>query len=79
MAATFSRLLFAVAESTPAEPVLFLPLAGERDSVPVKVANVAVETGQADAGRRADDAGGADGALQRIRAPQGNEAQASGN
>jgi hypothetical protein len=46
MAATLSRLLFAVAERKSAEPVLFLPLAGERDSVPVKVADVSVETGK---------------------------------
>jgi hypothetical protein len=46
MAATLSRLLFAVAERRAAEPVLFLPLAGQRDSVPVKVADVAVETGK---------------------------------
>ena len=78
MAATLSRLLFAVAERQPAEPVLFLPLAGERDSVPVKVAGVAVETGKLTLVVEPMTPAERLALLQRIRTVQGNEAQASG-
>ena len=78
MAATLSRLLFAVAGRQAAEPVLVLPLAGERGSVPVKVANVAVETGKLTLTVQPLTPAERTTLLQRIRAPQGNDAQASG-
>jgi hypothetical protein len=80
MAATLSRLLFAVAARQPAEPVLFLPLAGEKDSVPVKVANVAVETGKLTLTVEPLTAAERTALLQRIRtAEDAGSARASGN
>jgi len=80
MAATLSGLLFAVAEKHPAEPVLFLPLAGERDSVPVKVAKVAVETGKLTLTVEPMSVSERAALLQRIRTAQGGDgAQAAGN
>jgi len=79
MAATLSRLLFAVAERQPAEPVLFLPLAGERDSVPVKVADVAVETGKLTLVVEPMSPAERVALLERIRSPQSKDAQASGH
>jgi uncharacterized protein YpmS len=79
MAATLSRLLFAVAARQPAEPVLFLPLAGEKDSVPVKVANVAVETGKLTLTVEPLTPAERAALLQRIRTVQGGDAQALGN
>ncbi|MEA2708814.1 MAG: hypothetical protein QOF78_1415 [Phycisphaerales bacterium] len=79
MAATLSRLLFAVAGKQAAEPVLFLPIAGERDSVPVKVVNVAVETGKLTLVVEPLTPAERVALLQRIRTAQGNDnAQASG-
>jgi hypothetical protein len=79
MAATLSRMLFAVAEKKPAEPVLFLPLAGDGESVPVKVADVAVETGKLTLVVEPMTAAERVALLERIRTPQSNDAQASGN
>jgi hypothetical protein len=79
MAATLSRLLFAVAARQPAEPVLFLPLAGDGDSVPVKVAHVAAETGKLTLTVEPMSPAERTALLQRIRTPQGSDAQASGN
>jgi hypothetical protein len=78
MAATLSRLLFDVAEKQPAEPVLFLPLAGDGESVPVKVADVAVETGKLTLVVEPMTPAERVALLQRIRTPQANDAQASG-
>lgn len=79
MAATFSRLLFAVAAKEPAEPVLFLPLAGERGTVPVKVANVAVDTGKLTLTVEPMSPAERMALLERIRAPHGgDQAQAAG-
>jgi hypothetical protein len=80
MAATLSRLLFATAAKQPAEPVLFLPLAGERDSVPVKVTDVDVETGKLTLTVAPMTAAERTALLERIRTPQGGDgARASGN
>jgi len=79
MATTLSRLLFAVAEKQPAEPVLFLPLADAGDSVPVKVANVALETGKLTLTVEPMTPVERAALLQRIRTAQGGDAQASGN
>jgi uncharacterized protein YpmS len=80
MAATLSRLLFAVAEKKPAEPVLFLPLAGEKDSVPVKVAEVGVGAGKLTLTVAPLTPAERTTLLERIRAPQGGDtAQAAGN
>jgi len=79
MAATLSRLLFAVAEKHPTEPVLFLPLAGERDSVPVKVARVAVETGKLTLTVEPMSPAERAALLERIRTAGDGDAQAAGN
>ena len=81
MAATLSRLLFAVAAKQPADPVLFLPLAGDGESVPVKVADVAVETGKLTLVVEPMTPAERVALLERIRTAQGDDgsAQASGN
>ena len=78
MAATLSRLLFAVAAKQPAEPVLFLPLAGQKDSVPVKVSDLLVETGTLTLRVEPLSPAERTALLNRIRAPDGSDAQASG-
>ena len=66
VAATLSRLLFAVSDHRAADPILFLPLAGggDGDSVPVKVAAVGVEEGKLTLQSRSADGGRADDAAR---------------
>lgn len=78
MAATMSQLVLNTAERRASEPVVFLPLAGRGQAVPVRVADIAVAEGKLTmvvepltAPQRAE-------LVSRVRAPQAAGARASG-